>query len=113
MRDDRERLRDIKDAIEQIEKYTSRGHAAFSANELLQIWVVHFLRIIGEACRALSEKIRENYPEIPWKEIIGFRNLLVHQYFGIDLDAIWDIVENDLPSLKNHIEGILAQKELE
>jgi uncharacterized protein with HEPN domain len=92
MRDDWERLQDIKDGIEQIEKYASRGHAAFVNDELLQIWVVHFLRIIGEACRALSEAIREQHPEIPWKEIIGFRTLLVHQYFGIDLDVVWDIV---------------------
>jgi uncharacterized protein with HEPN domain len=111
MRDDRERLRDIRVAIEEIEKYASRGQAAFVADDLLQVWMVHFLRIIGEACRALSEPYREQHPEIPWRDIIGFRNLLVHQYFGIDLDVVWDIIENDLPSLKNHVENILAQME--
>lgn len=78
MRNDQERLGDIKAAIEEIEKYASRGHAAFAANELLQVWMVHFLRIIGEACRSLSKSFREQYPEIPWRDIIGFRNLLIH-----------------------------------
>jgi len=113
MRDDRERLRDIKAAIEKIEKYAARGRATFVTDELLQVWMVHFLRIIGEACRAISEPFREQHPEIPWRDIIGFRNLLVHQYFGIDLDMVWDIVEKDLPVLKNHVESILAQMEKE
>ena len=111
MRDDRERLRDIKAAIEEIEKYSSKGHAAFAANELFQVWMLHFLRIIGEACRSLSEATREQYRDVPWKDIIGFRNLLVHQYFGIDLDMVWDIIRNDLPILKNQVEAILAQNE--
>jgi uncharacterized protein with HEPN domain len=113
MRDDLERLRDVRAAIGEIEKYASRGQAVFAADELLQVWMVHFLRIIGEACRAISAPLRKQYPQIPWKDIIGFRNLLVHQYFGIDLDVVWDIIKNDLPVLKNQIESILARKERE
>jgi len=71
MRDDREKLQDIKGAIGEIEKYASRDYADFAANELYQVWMLHFLRIIGEACRSLSDAIREQYPEVPWKEIVG------------------------------------------
>ena len=109
MRDDRERLLDILEATERIEKYTSHGPEAFQRDELIQTWVVHHLQIIGEASRALSLGLRDSHPEIPWSQIIGMRNILVHHYFGIDVAAAWAAVENDLPALKRHIQAILSE----
>jgi uncharacterized protein with HEPN domain len=108
MRDDRERLLDILEAIERIEKYTSKGREAFEDDELIQTWVVHHLEIIGEATRALSSEIKQNYPKTPWSQIAGMRNILVHHYFGVDSSAVWNAADRDLPTLKNQVEAMLA-----
>jgi uncharacterized protein with HEPN domain len=110
MRDYNERLLDILEAIERIEKYAARGCEAFERDELIQTWIVHHLQIIGEAARALPDSIREKYPEVPWSKIIGMRNILVHTYFGIDVDVVWAVVVNDLPDLKQKIENAIREK---
>jgi uncharacterized protein with HEPN domain len=110
MRDYNERLLDILEAIERIEKYAARGREAFERDELIQTWIVHHLQIIGEAARALPDSIREKYPEVPWSKIIGMRNILVHTYFGIDVDVVWAVVVNDLPDLKQKIENAIREK---
>ncbi len=107
MRDDRERLLDVREAIEKIEKYAHRGRDAFNSDELIQTWIVHHVQIIGEACRGLSSEFRDQYPAFPWSKIVGMRNILVHQYFGIDRDVVWAVVDRDLPDLKTKIEAIL------
>jgi uncharacterized protein with HEPN domain len=107
MKDDRERLRHILDAIERIEKYAARGENAFRQDELIQNWMVRHLQVIGEAARALSQTFREQHSEVPWASIIGMRHVLVHDYFGIDLDIVWRVVSTDLPDLKRNIEDIL------
>lgn len=106
MRDDRERLQDILEAIEHIEKYAAKGRAVFEQDELIQIWFLQYLQIIGEASRALSTNIRESNPEVPWGKIIGMRNILVHNYFEIDLPIVWNAVERELPELKRQITSI-------
>jgi uncharacterized protein with HEPN domain len=63
--------------------------------------------ILGEAVSALSDSFKEQHQAIPWSKIIGMRNILVHNYFGIDFDVVWSVVENDLPQLKRYIEEIL------
>lgn len=103
MREDRERLLDILEAIERIEKYASSGREAFIQDELIQIWILHHLQILGEAARALDPSVRERFPQIPWSQIIGMRNILVHHYFEIDTEIVWNVVENDLPSLREVI----------
>lgn len=90
MKDDKERLLDIEEAIERIEKYAFQGRKAFENNELVQI--------------------KEKHSEIPWSKIIGMRNILVHDYFGIDVDVIWKAVERDLPELKQKIKSLLKEK---
>jgi uncharacterized protein with HEPN domain len=107
MRGERERLLDILEAIERIEKYAVDGKPAFEADELIQTWVVHHITIIGEACRSLSDDFQARYSNIPWADIIGMRNILVHHYFGIDTDAVWSVVDHDIPDLKFNIETIL------
>jgi uncharacterized protein with HEPN domain len=110
MRDYNERLLDILEAIEKIEKYTSRGHEAFEQDELIQTWIVHHLQIIGEAASALPESFRDRYPEVPWSKIIGMRNILVHNYFGVDVDVVWAVVVDDIPDLKQKIENAIRNK---
>ena len=81
MRDDRERLQDVLEAIERIEKYAVQGRLELAKEELLQTWVVHHLTIIGEACRALSPSFRTNHPSEVWALAASLRNVLVHHYF--------------------------------
>lgn len=107
MRDDRQRLEDIVEAIERIERYAARGRAAFDHDELLQTWVIHHIQIIGEASRKLSESFRNTHAEIPWPEIAAMRNVLVHDYFGVDTEEVWMVVERDLPTFKRKIAAIL------
>lgn len=84
MRDPRERLLDIREAIQRIEKYASQGRAAFDENELIQNWILRHLQIIGEAVRSLPDDFKKRYPDVPWAKILGMSNILVHNYFGID-----------------------------
>ena len=109
MKDDLGRLGDIQEAIEKIQQRTSEGLRAFEAEELLQVWVVHHLQIIGEAASKLSAELREAHPEVPWSDIIGMRNILVHDYFGIDLGVVWNAVVGDLPPLKSKVESIIGK----
>lgn len=108
MRDDRERLQDVLEAIERIEKYTSTSRSTFYENELVQTWVVHHLMIIGEACRALSPQFRTTHSEEVWAQAAGLRNVIVHHYFGIDLEIVWGVIERDVPALKSRVREILA-----
>jgi uncharacterized protein with HEPN domain len=108
VRDPSERLRDILEAIDRVERYASRGRAAFEQDELVQIWILRHLQIIGEAARAVPEDVRTVAPEIPWAKIAGMRHVLVHDYFGIDLDLVWIAVERDLPELKAAATRVLA-----
>jgi len=67
------------------------------------------LQVIGQACRGVSDQFAASHAEIPWVKIIGMRNILVHHYFGIDLQAVWTVCEQDLPALKRAIDAILGQ----
>jgi len=109
MRDDRQRLEDILEAIEHIEKYAAKGKTLFDDEELVQTWILHHIQIIGEAARGLSEDFRQEHQEVPWRQIVAVRNILVHHYFGIDKPLVWSVVENDLPELKTNIRNILAE----
>ncbi|MBI3576096.1 MAG: DUF86 domain-containing protein [Gammaproteobacteria bacterium] len=107
MRDARERLRDILEAIEHIERYAAKGRSAFEADELIQSWFVRHLQIIGEAARGIPEEVSKQAPDIPWKDIIGMRHILVHDYFGINTGVVWGVIERDLPVLKRQILTLL------
>jgi uncharacterized protein with HEPN domain len=108
LRDPAERLRDIAEAIAAIERYSNCEKSAFEHDELLQTWFVRHLQIIGEAARTIPEEIRVLAPAIPWLQIAGMRNILVHGYFEIDTDLVWDAVTRDVPALKPAIEQMLA-----
>jgi uncharacterized protein with HEPN domain len=113
MRDPRERLRDMFEAIEHIERYASQGRDTFEKDELIQNWIVRHLQIIGEAARATPQEVRERATNVPWSKIIGMRHILVHDYFQIDTDIVWDVVEQDLAGLKQALRGLLDELEAE
>jgi len=100
LRGDDERLRDILEAIEAIERHLSLGEERFRGDELLQVWALHHLQLIGEAAAGLSEAAQSELSEVPWAAVVGMRKILVHEYFGMDLDRVWATVERDLPELK-------------
>ncbi len=107
MRDPRERLQDILEAIDHIERYTARGREVFEQDELIQNWFIRHLQIIGEAARGLPQEMRDRTSQVPWSKIIGMRHILVHGYFEIDKDVVWSVVVSDLPHLKQGIERAL------
>ena len=99
-RNDTVYLSHILDAITQIETYTAGlSYDQFSQTRLVQDGVIRQLEIIGEASRNLSGELRNQHPELPWSQIIGMRNVLVHAYFVIDLDRLWETVKKDLRPL--------------
>lgn len=100
MNQDRERLQDILEAIEKIERYTDQGRTAFDRDELIQTWIIYHIQVIGDASRRLSASLHSTYPEIPWSQIVGMRNILVHDYFGIDLAEVWSTAVRDIPKFK-------------
>jgi uncharacterized protein with HEPN domain len=105
---DRVFLRHIADAIVQIEAYTAGlSYAEFTQNRLVQDGVVRQLEVIGEASRNLSDELRSQHPNLPWKQIVGLRNRLIHAYFDINLGIIWDIVQADIPELKARVAEVL------
>jgi uncharacterized protein with HEPN domain len=100
VRDPRERLQDILEAIQHIQRHTSAGGQSFEQDELIQSWCVRHLQIIGEAARSLPDEIRNSIPKIPWSDIIGMRHVLVHNYFGSTLNSCGTSLRIDWIRLK-------------
>ena len=100
MKDDRLYLIHIMECIEKIETYTASGKQDFMGSSLRQDAVIRNLEIIGEAVKHLSTPLKESHPKIPWKQIAGLRDLLIHHYMGVNLDEVWNIIEKDIPSFK-------------
>ncbi len=100
-------LEDIKDAINKIEKYTQKISFKKFANDQKTIdAVVRNLEIIGEAANQIPASIRKNYPDIPWSEIVDMRNKIIHEYFGVDIDILWQSLKEDIPTLKIQIRKV-------
>ncbi len=112
MRDDELRLLDIQEAIANIEAYAGKGKEAFLQDKLIRVWMVHHLQIIGEAAANLSSELRQRNADVPWANAIAMRNILVHEYFGVDLEQVWKTVRENLPRLKQDVEGILKRLSL-
>jgi uncharacterized protein with HEPN domain len=97
-------LQDIWESILAIEEYTQNiAEDDFYSNRQLQDAIVRRLEIIGEAVKNVDDDFRDKYPQIPWKEIAGMRDVVAHEYFGVKLDRVWDVVREDLPRLKQQM----------
>ena len=104
MKDDRLYLIHITECIERIEFYVGQmDKEEFMSSTLVQDAVLRNLQTMAESTQRLSEQIKENQSEIDWFKVAGFRNILVHDYLGVDVETIWNIVEKELPALKNAV----------
>ena len=107
IRDDSVYLTHISDALQQIVTYTDgMDYTGFLVNRMAQDAVIRQFEIVGEATKNLSEAFRECYPAIPWKDLAGFRDKLIHQYFGVDLAMVWQSVVDDTPMLRDELAKI-------
>jgi len=103
-------LEHILDSINLIEEYVKgKDKSDFLKSKQLQDSVIRRIEIIGEAIKNIPNDIKETYTTIPWKNITGMRDILIHQYFGVDLNLTWKVIEEDLPELKNQIISINNQ----
>ncbi len=107
MRQNQDRLIDIIESIDAIVSKTHQGRGAFDDDPMLRVWCLHHITIIGEATSRLSPELRTKHPSSPWRDIIAMRNAVVHGYFDVDWNEVWNVVERDLPLLRKNIEEIL------
>jgi uncharacterized protein with HEPN domain len=110
-RTDREFLSDILESLRRADSYVAgMKYEEFLTDLKTQDAVIRTLEIVGEATKRLSQEVREQYTGIPWKNMAGVRDKLIHDYFGINFDIVWQIVNDELPSVAVQIREILAQK---
>jgi uncharacterized protein with HEPN domain len=104
-------LRHILDAINKIESYIAVGRDVFFSDSHWQDAVIRQLEIMGEATKRLSQDLRRRHPNIPWKRIAGLRDVLIHDYFGVDLNMVWQITQIYLSKFKSEVEDMLVAAE--
>jgi uncharacterized protein with HEPN domain len=103
-------IRHIRDAIKEIQKYhTAHEYDQFLRTAWDQAAVIRNLEIIGEAASHVTVDFQAAHPNIPWRRIADFRNVLIHEYFAVDVRLVWEILEKDLPALKKNIESLLKR----
>lgn len=101
-------VEDILESMDKIERYThDLTYETFEKNDMVVDAVIRNLEIIGEASKNIHEDIRGKYPDIPWKRMVGLRNIAIHEYFGVDLTIIWEIITRNLPETRSEIELML------
>ena len=103
-------LRHVLDAIAKAERYATVGYDEFMDASHWQDAAIRQLEIIGEAVKRLSPEIVKRRPDIPWRRIAGMRDVLIHDYMGVDLEAVWQVTQDDLPKLRQAIEELLRSQ---
>lgn len=101
MRTDADRLNDILSAIAKIRERATGSLDAFECDEMLQVWVIHHPQLIGEAARGISQGANDRQPEVQRLQIVALRNILVHEYFGLNLHQVWMMAQKDIPELES------------
>ena len=107
MKDERLYLSNIKECIERIEEYTKGGKEEFMQNKMIQDAVIRNFEIIGEATKRLSPELRSQYSDVPWQQMAGLRDVLIHDYLKVNVNLVWQIIEQNLSDLKIQIIAIL------
>lgn len=103
-------LKDILEAMESIEKFVEgMSFEEFKLDDKTASAVIRKFEIIGEAARNIPKSIRQKYPDIPWKEMVGFRDKLIHFYFGIKYEIVWNTIKIEIPKLKPKLKAILSE----
>lgn len=106
----RDYLLDMINAMNEVADFTKgMGREEFSRDRKTVNAVIRSLEVLGEAAKKIPDEIREKHPSIPWKRIAGFRDKLIHEYFGLDLDIIWGVIQEELPPLKPAFDQVLAE----
>ena len=112
--DNSTRIKHIFDACKEILEFTKNSSKLqFENDKILAYASVHLIEIIGEAVSSITSELKQKYSTIPWKHIIGMRNRLIHGYFDIDLEIVWQTIKNDIPNLLKEIENIIEQEKIE
>jgi uncharacterized protein with HEPN domain len=109
--DQRTYLEHIRAALERIADYTTQGKDAFLTSTLLQDAVLRNLEVVGEAVKRLAPEVRALAPDTPWRRIAGLRDVLIHHYFGVDLEAVWLVVEKEVPVLHGVVAELLQRRQ--
>ncbi len=100
---DRVLLAHMRDCLDRIVEYSQQERARFESSRLVQDAVIRNLQTLAESSQRLSAEIKATEPQIPWRELAGFRNVIVHGYLGVDLEAVWLVIEQDLPALNDAV----------
>lgn len=109
-RRDRLRLQHMLDACDALTEFiTGRTEDDLLIDKMLLSAVSRQIEIIGEAANMLTTALREQYPEVPWKQIVGMRHKIIHEYFAVQTDTVWDVVQNDVPVLREQIKTIIGK----
>lgn len=106
MKDDQLYLGHILEAVDRILLYGKRGEEAFRQDLMIQDAIVRNLQVMGEVVKKVSQETGAAYPDVPWKDIAGMRDRVVHDYFGVSLDIVWDVVSNHVPPLREKLKRI-------